>query len=167
MTSYGDDGFTILNMTNPKSPSLVFNATRTNQNYSAIDGIVGTSAIQIQGNTYAVTISALTPKILIADITNPASPIVVSERSKGTDYPYLNAMTAISTFSIGNAAYAMIASQSNDWVAILNITEPANPTHLTVLQDGENYDLNGPRHIKTINADGSTFAVMEAQHLKY
>ena len=33
-----------------------------NQNYSAIDGIVGTSAIQIQGNTYAVTISALHPK---------------------------------------------------------------------------------------------------------
>ena len=54
------------------------------------------------------------------------------QRSKGTNYPY-NAMTAISTFSIGNAAYAMIASQSNDWVAILNITEPANPTHLTVL----------------------------------
>ena len=40
----------------------------------------------------------------------------------------------------------MIASQSNDWVAILNITEPANPTHLTVLEDGENYDLDGPRY---------------------
>ena len=167
VTSYGDDGFTILNIDNPSSPDLVFNATSTQQNYSAINGIVGTSAIQIQGNTYAVTISALTPKILIADITNPASPIVVSERSKGTDYPYLNAMTAISTFSIGNAAYAMIASQSNDWVAILNITEPANPTHLTVLEDGENYDLDGPRHIKTINADGSTFAVIYSTMYHY
>ena len=163
VTSYGDHGFTILNIDDPSSPDLVFNATSTQQNYSAINGIVGTSAIQIQGNTYAVTISALTPKILIADITNPASPIVVSERSNGTDYPYLHTMTAISTFSIGNAAYAMIASQSNDWVAILNITEPANPTHLTVLQDGENYDLDGPRHIEIINADGSTFAVITAR----
>ena len=72
-------------------------------------------------------------------------------------------MTAISTVSIGDAAYAMIASQSESWVAILNITEPANPTHLTVLQDGENYDLNGPRHIKTIDADDSTFAIITAR----
>ena len=59
----------------------MFNATSTQQNYSAINGIVGTSAIQIQGNTYAVTISAFSSKILIADITNPASPIVVSEKN--------------------------------------------------------------------------------------
>ena len=163
VTSYGDNGFTILNIDNPSSPDLVFNATSTQQNYSAINGIVGTSAIQIQGNTYAVTISALSSKILIADITNPESTTFVSTRSNGTDYPYLHAMTAISTFSIGDAAYAMIASQSGSWVSILNITEPANPTHLTVLENGANYDLNSPRHIAIIDADGSTFAVITSR----
>ena len=50
-------------------------------------------------------------------------------------------------FSIGDAAYAMIASQTGSWVSILNITEPANPTHL-VLENGANYDLNSEsRHI--------------------
>ena len=163
MASYTDSGFTILNIDDPSSPDLVFNATSTKQNYSAISGIVGVSPIQIQGKTYAVTISAFSSKILIVDITNPESPIFVSERSNGTDYPYLHAMTSISTVNIGDAAYAMIASQSESWVAILNITEPANPTHLTVLQDGENYDLNGPRHIKTIDADDSTFAIITAR----
>ena len=61
-------------------------------------------------------------------------------------------MTTISTFSIGDAAYAMISSQSDSWVSILNITEPANPTHLTVLENGANYDLNSPRHIAIIDA---------------
>ena len=70
---------------------------------------------------YVVTISP--SGILIADITNPESTTFVSTRSNGTDYPYLHAMTAISTFSIGDAAYAMIASQSGSWVSILNITE--------------------------------------------
>ena len=163
VASYTDSGFTILNIDDPSSPDLVFNATSTKQNYSAISGIVGVSPIQIQGKTYAVTISAFSSKILIVDITNPESPIFVSERSNGTDYPYLHAMTSISTVNIGDAAYAMIASQSESWVAILNITEPANPTHLTVLQDGENYDLNGPRHIKTIDADDSTFAIITAR----
>ena len=114
VASNHDGGFTILNMDNPESPSLVFNATSTHANYSAIQSILGASPIQIQGNTYVVTISA-SSKILIADITNPASPTVVSERSNGTDYPYLNSMTAISTFNIGDAAYAMIISQTKSW----------------------------------------------------
>ena len=145
-----------------QSPSLVFNATRTQTNYSAIQGILGASPIQIQGKTYVVTISS-SSKILIADITNPESTTFVSERSNGTDYPYLHAMTAISTFSIGDAAYAMIASQTESWVSILNITETANPTHLTVLENGANYDLNSPRHIAIIDADGSTFAVITSR----
>ena len=161
MASNHDGGFTILNMDNPESPSLVFNATSTHANYSAIQSILGASPIQIQGNTYVVTISP--SKILIADITNPASPTVVSERSNGTDYPYLNSMTAISTFNIGDAAYAMIISQTKSWATILNITEPANPTHLTVLENGANYDLNSPRHIAIIDADGSTFAVITSR----
>ena len=106
VASNKDHGFTILNMDNPESPSIVFNTTSTHANYSAIHSILGASPIQIQGKTYVVTISA-SSKILIADITNPASPTVVSERSNGTDYPYLNSMTAISTFNIGDAAYAM------------------------------------------------------------
>ena len=162
VASNRDSGFTILNMDNPELPSLVFNATSTQANYSAIQGILGASPIQIQGKTYVVTISS-SSKILIADITNPASPTVVSERSNGPNYPYLTNMTAISTFSIGDAAYAMIASQSGSWVSILNITEPANPTHLTVLENGANYDLNGPRHIAIIDADGSTFAVITSR----
>ena len=160
VASNHDGGFTILNMDNPESPSLVF-ATSTQTNYSAIQGILGASPIQIQNNMYVVTISP--SKILIADITNPESTTFVSERSNGTDYPYLHAMTAISTFNIGDAAYAMIASQSGSWVSILNITEPANPTHLTVLENGANYDLNTPRHIAIIDADGSTYAVITSR----
>ena len=161
VASNKDSGFTILNMDNPESPSLVFNATSTQTNYSAIQGIRGASPIQIQNNMYVVTISL--SKILIADITNPESTTFVSTRSNGTDHPYLHDMTAISTFSIGDAAYAMIASQTGSWVSILNITEPANPTHLTVLENGANYDLNSPRHIAIIDADGSTFAVITSR----
>ena len=151
-----------INMDNPESPSLVFNATSTQTNYAAIQNILGASPIQIQGKTYVVTISP--SGILIADITNPESTTFVSTRSNGTDYPYLHAMIAISAFSIGDAAYAMIASQTGSWVSILNITEPANPTHLTVLENGANYDLNTPRHIAIIDADGSTFAVITSRN---
>ena len=72
-------------------------------------------------------------------------------------------MTAISTFNIGDAAYAMIISQTKSWATILNITEPANPTHLTVLENGAIYDLNSPRHIAIIDADGSTFAAITSR----
>ena len=49
VASNHDGGFTILNMDNPESPSLVFNTTSTHANYSAIQSILGASPIQIQG----------------------------------------------------------------------------------------------------------------------
>ena len=93
VASNKDSGFTILNMDNPESPSLVFNATSTQTSYAAIQNILGASPIQIQGKTYVVTISP--SGILIADITNPESTTFVSTRSNGTDYPYLHAIIAI------------------------------------------------------------------------
>ena len=50
VASYTDSGFTILNIDDPSSPDLVFNATSTKQNYSAISGIVGSISHTEQGD---------------------------------------------------------------------------------------------------------------------
>ena len=74
--TYASDGFTILNITTPESPTLVFNATGNDKINANIESPIGISAIQIQNSTYAVITSLDTSKITILNITNPAPPVL-------------------------------------------------------------------------------------------
>ena len=94
---------------------------------------------------YVVTIS-LTSKILIADITNPESTTFVSERSNGTDYPYLHDMTTISTFSIGDAAYAMMHRNQIAGFQFGKHHRACKSYTPNGLENGANYDLNSPAY---------------------
>ena len=55
--TYASDGFTILNITIPEFPTLVFNATGNDKINANIESPTGISAIQIQNSTYAVITS--------------------------------------------------------------------------------------------------------------
>ena len=59
------DGFTLLNITIPEFPTLVFNATGNDKINANIESPTGISAIQIQNSTYAVITSLDTSKITI------------------------------------------------------------------------------------------------------
>ena len=67
---HASDGFTILNITIPEFPTLVFNATGNDKINANIESPTGISAIQIQNSTYAVITSLDTSKITTLNITN-------------------------------------------------------------------------------------------------
>ena len=94
--TYASDGFTILNITTPESPTLVFNATGNDKINANIESPIGISAIQIQNSTYAVITSLDTSKITILNITNPALPVVESITTS-TDNSNIDAPFAVST----------------------------------------------------------------------
>ena len=109
--TYASDGFTILNITIPEFPTLVFNATGNDKINANIESPIGISAIQIQNSTYAVITSLDTSKITILNITNPTLPTVESTTTK-TDNPNLNKSSAVSTVDINGSAYALMVSLS-------------------------------------------------------
>ena len=154
--TYASDGFTILNITIPKSPTLVFNATGNTRINANIDSPTGISAIQIQNSTYAVIISLDTSRITILNITNPTLPTVESTTTK-TDNPNLNKSSAVSTVDINGSAYALMVSQAYSRIVIFNITNPMNLTQVSVLEHGEDYTLEGITNIIPIKMDGSTY----------
>ena len=120
--TYASDGFTILNITIPKSPTLVFNATGNDKINANIESPIGISAIQIQNSTYAVITSLDTSKITILNITNPTSPVVESITINTTDtntpsdrYSAITlvAPSAVFTVDIDDSAYALMVSRTN------------------------------------------------------
>ena len=118
--TYASDGFTILNITIPEFPTLVFNATGNDKINANIESPIGISAIQIQNSTYAVITSLDTSKITILNITNPTLPTVESTTTK-TDNPNLNKSSAVSTVDINGSAYALMVSQAYSRIVIFSI----------------------------------------------
>ena len=162
IAAYADNGFTILDITTPKSPTLVFNATRNTRINADLNGPTGISTIQIQNSIYAVITSLNNHKIAILDITNPTLPIVKSIINN-TSYPNIIKPSAVSTVDIDDSAYVLVVSKANSRIVIFNITEPTNLTQVAVLQDGADYTLGGVTHVTPIKMDGSTYILTAAR----
>ena len=68
----------------------------------------------------------------------------------GTAYPELFGAASITTAQIGSSHYALVASQDDDGVQIIDITDPASPTPVANLTDGTAYpELSGAASITT------------------
>ena len=162
IAAYADNGFTILDMTTPESPTLVFNATGNTGINAALNGPTGISTIQIQNSIYAVITSLNTHSITILNITNPALPVVESITTS-TDNSNINAPFAVSTVDIDGTAYALVASKSSSRIVIFDITNPTSLTQVAVLQDGAEYTLGGVTHVTPITMDDSTYILTAAR----
>ena len=160
--SYADDGFTILDITTPESPTLVFNATGDTGINADLNGPTGISTIQIENSIYAVITSLAKSRMAILDITNPALPVVKSI-TNNTYNPNIHSPSAVSTVDIDGSAYALVVSKSNSRIAIFNITDPMNLTQVVVLQDDADYTLGGVTHVTPITMDDSTYILTAAR----
>ena len=157
-----DYGFTILNITTPDSPTLVFNVTGDNGINANIRGPTGISTIQIQNSIYAVITSLLQSRVTILDITNPTLPIVKSITTPD-DNANIHSPFAVSTVDIDDSAYAIVASRTNSKIAIFNITNPMNLTQVSVLEHGADYTLEGVTITIPIKMDNSTYILTAAR----
>ena len=68
---------------------------------------------------------------------------------------------SITTVTIENSIYALIAAREDNGVQIINITDPYNPTNASSITDGTRYpELDRPHSITTVTIEGSTYALV-------
>ena len=88
--------------------------------------------------------------VQIIDITNASNPTPASVVTDGSNYPELRGAYSITTTTIGSSTYALVASQSDNGVQIIDITNPYNPTPASYITDDSDTELSGARSISTI-----------------
>ena len=82
--------------------------------------------------------------VQIIDITTPSSPTPASAVTDGSNYPELRGASSITTTTIGSSTYALVASETDDGVQIIDITDPSNPDPASAISDGSKYtELDG------------------------
>ena len=110
-------GLTIINITTPSSPSLVYNGTLgIGQSYFV-------STVTIDESIYAIAQTNFPQSITIINITNPYSPEVASTITKGdTGYLHMNNPSRIATTTFGTSTFALVtdANFANSGVQIID-----------------------------------------------
>ena len=102
--------------------------------------------------------------VQIIDVTNPYQPSPTSILQDGSNSLELRHPRSITTTTIGSSTYALVTSQIDDTVSIVNITTPSTPTKASAVSDGSKYkNLNEPFSITTTTIGSSTYALVAAK----
>ena len=155
----GNFSFTIVNITDPSSPSQVTVLDTTVDSMFALS--VGEYVV-IDGFTYAISGSDDDESVLIINISNPSLPSLVTHITHGADYTGLDNPFGITTVTINSSTYALVTAFNGDGVQIIDITDPSNPSPVSVITDGVGgyKELDGAIHVTTVTIDSSTYALV-------
>ena len=155
------NSFTIVNITDPSSPSQVSVLDSTVNSMFAITEVAYTV---IDGFTYVISTSRYDDRVLIINISNPSLPSLVTYVADGANYTELEDPFHVTTVTIDSSTYALVAAFDDDGVQIIDITDPSNPTPVSAITDGEGgyTELDGAYDITTVTIDSLTFALVTA-----
>ena len=171
----------ITDVSTPDSPVVVKNLIDGEGGYTKLLHPTSIATATIGSSTYAVVTSASSSEsarlastvvgptslthddgVQIIDITNPRSPSAVSAIDDDADgFTELHGPASITTITIGSSTYALVASNDDSGVQIINITEPSDPIAVSAAKEGQGFtELSGARSITTITIDSSHYAIV-------
>ena len=118
----------------------------------------------IGSNTYALVTAAVDNGLQIIDITTPSAPTAVAAVFDGATYTELEWANDVTTVVIGSSTYALVASNADDGIQIINITTPSSPSATSAVTDGVGgfTALDGAFGITTIKVGNSTYALVSS-----
>ena len=155
-----------------------FTDSKRNTKLDGARAVVITSFTPTDGDaekTYALVTANRDDAVQIIDITNPESPTHVAvvqddEKDTGSSFTTLDGPQSITTVTISDKHYALVAASSDDGLQIIEITDPTNPEATAALVHNEKdssspqntYALDGATSVSTITISQKTYALVAA-----
>ena len=157
VASAEDNGIQIIDITNPEMPtpvsSVIDYATLELEEPTAVHTTI------IGSSTYAIVASAGDSGIQIIDITNPVTPTPVS--SLTDDFMLeLDGAIDVHTTTIDSSTYAVVASNDDSGIQIIDITNPVTPIPVSSLTDYATLELDDAQAVHTTTIGSNTYAIV-------
>ena len=113
---------------------------------------------------YALVGAYLDDGVQIIDITDPTMPSAVAALTDGVGgFNTLDSPRGITTHTIGNKHYALVAARFDYGVQIIDITDPAMPLAAAAVTNGSTYQLDGPINITTHTVGNKHYALVVSE----
>ena len=175
----GISGVQIIDISDPASPTPVSSIFNREGGFDALVGTCSVATAEILDKTYALVTSPIAiwipPQaspdwnfraisgggIQIINISDPASPTPVSSIFNEGEF-MLERAYGIAVAEISGRTYALVASQNDHAVQIINITNPKSPLPVKSVVNGEGgFDaLSGALDIAVAEISGRTYALV-------
>ena len=159
----------IIDITDPANPFPVASVFDDQGGFDVLGGARSISLVEISDATYALVVAQVDDAVQIIDITDPANPFPVASIVDDLEgFDALANADRIAVMAISENVYALVTSNTDDAVQIINITDPDNPLPAASVFDGDpwpnvsggNFTLNGPGGIVTFEAGGGVYALL-------
>ena len=150
-----DGAVTIIDISDPYSPAMAAQ-TGSQDGITDMTGTRHLDVVSSGGGTYALVTSETSDTMQVIDITDPASPTVISTLKGGTT-------GAVSAISMGAGTYVVAVDTFGDVMQVIDITDPASPVSVSATESGP--DSLGPvlgSGIASVTVDGQTYALSAA-----
>ena len=147
------------------NPTPVASITDGEGGFDVLTAATSVTTVVIGGSTYALVTSYDDNGLQIVDISNPAAPTAVASITDGEGgFDELAGASSVTTVVIGGSTYALVASQLANGLQIVDISNPAAPTAVASITDGEGgFDqLGGATGVTTVVIGDSTYALVTA-----
>ncbi len=167
--SAGDGAIQVINATNPARPAPL-PSLAVPRSGSAGDPGHGAAITSFRSGA-STYVAAAVPGygrgggLYIANITDPASPVLLSSAVNGTGgFDTLAGASGVDVARIGSSTYAVVASSWDGGIQIVDITSPASPAAVASARDGiGGFDeLAGASSVAIAHIGPSTYAVVAA-----
>ena len=96
-------------------------------------------------------------------MSDPSSPVAVGDATDGQGgFTELDGARGVSTFVVGGSTYAIVASQNDDGIQLVDVSDPSSPVAVGAATDGEGgfTELDGAYSVSTVVVGGSTYAIV-------
>ncbi len=148
------------------APTPVASVTDGVDGFDELHGANSITTVTIGGSVYALVSAYDDNGVQIMDITDPANPLAVASVTDDVDgFDMLYGARGITTVTIGDSVYALVAASDDDGVQIIDITDPEFPLAVASVKDGDSdggiFDtLNAALDITTVTIGDSVYALV-------
>jgi hypothetical protein len=157
-----DNGLQVIDIGNPADIAATDAETDDENKFDELVGAYGIATFTISSNgTYrgAIVTANTAGSVMSVDITNPKA---IFEKDVETDdnnsFDELDGPRGVDTWTVGGKTYAIVVSQSDDGVQIIDISNPAAIVATDNEEDGVNgfTELDGAHGVAVWNATSTT-----------
>jgi len=163
-------GVQIIDVSDPSSPVATSAKFADGRTFVAMTGPRGVSTFVIGDSTYAIVAGYIAEGVQIIDVSDPFLPVPAGwakddSAKSSSAFTMLGGANDVSTYVVGDSTYAIVTSEKENGVQIIDVSDPSSLVAAGSAKDGiDGFTMlsGNNQRLATFVVQGSTYAIVTA-----